>query len=325
MPIHTCSVIIPFGVDAQWTYVPNEEIDFKKYWYIRTLSIECYDPSSTTTTTTDGSNNHQTPDDCDIQFDQSYTRCSGYCCSNNVFDDDVNADYNNDNDNHEEDQPRRHQQPVVEPVEPYTMPSLKYLFPKLEKLIIKNRQGTNQTTFLGSLTNIPSTVVYLEIENTFIKNIGEIIMNSPNLLVLDLTNNKFPIDFTHLPPKLSRFCAFKETIPNMIHAHKYLSSVYIILSKFPGITNLHPNEVHSIMIRCGEHPYDETILKGSRCQPIIQHIQLVNAQEVYKHYGSIPLRIRIPNTEDDIQNPIIVALHLASNYPRRMAEFMTYV
>jgi len=37
--------------------------------------------------------------------------------------------------------------------------------------------------------------------------------------------------------------------------------------------------------------------------------------------GSIPRRIRI-STEEDLYNPIIIAMKLASNYPRRMAEFV---
>lgn len=43
--------------------------------------------------------------------------------------------------------------------------------------------------------------------------------------------------------------------------------------------------------------------------------------QVYLDFGSIPRRIQ--NAYEHRENPIVAALHLSSNYPRRMAEFIT--
>ena len=58
----------------------------------------------------------------------------------------------------------------------------------------------------------------------------------------------------------------------------------------------------------------------------MEYIQSVNNDrytQVYSEFGSIPGRIR--NAYDHRHNPIVAAMHLASNYPRRMAEFVTEV
>lgn len=291
MPIHTCSRS-PFGVDALWTYVPGEEVDFKKYWYIRHLRIECYKSKP----------DDLTVDDCDIGHNQDYTRCSG-CCS---LDDTTDV------------------AEPTQPTQPYTLPSLKYLFPRLESLIIKNVMACtaeSHEVFIGLLTNIPTSVISLEIEYSLIQNIGEIVMDSPNLLYLQLRSNRFPNHITRLPPNLLRFSTFRETFTNTIQANTLLEYVFIIHSNIPSITNLHTNHVKDIMIRAGTHPYDHLIL-NSTYNPItiLKHIALVNAQLVYLHYGSLPTHTHHNNNN----NPIIVALHLASNYPRRFAEFMAY-
>ena len=312
MPIHTCSGI-PLGIDALWIYVPNEEIDFHKYWYIRHLRIECYNP-------TDGCprigflNNYGSSSNCDIHFDQLYTRCSGICYK-------TTSDSTSTSDSIKNTDPD-----TTTAQEPYTLPSLKYLFPHVESLVIRNVEiGLSAPpAFIGALTDLPAGVINLEIEHTLIKNIGEIITNSPHLLFLRLSNNNVPITLTHLPPTLIRLNVFHQTFTTTIKAQNYLESVYIILSDLPGIENLNPYSIKDIVIRGGVNPYNPGILHESSEQIIIKHIELVNAQQVYLHYRSIANRIKI--SEDNMENPIVVAMKaLKSNYPRRMAEFMAYI
>jgi hypothetical protein len=306
MPIHTCSEV-PFGVDALWIYVPNEEIDFGKYWYIKHLRIECYRD--------DGLRPGVSNDTCDIEYDQTYTKCSGTKCSGSGV-----CTYCSDAQDSEEEDPN--------PTEvPYVLPSLKQIFPRLEALIIKNMYDDhgNYPVYIKALTDIPSTVISLDIEYTLIENIGDIVMNSPNILFLQLRKNKFPNTLMHLPPNLIRLSTFCENFTNTIQVNKKLQYVHMISSHFPGIENLNPYSMKDIIIRGGEHPYNEQIFHSSYyCIEIIKHINLVNAHKVYIHYCSIPTRIRV-SSEEELDNPIIVALHLASNYPRRMAEFMSYV
>jgi len=305
MPIHTCSEV-PFGVNALWVYVPNEEIDFQKYWYIKHLRIECYNSETVRPYIYNNT--------CDIEYDQTYTRCSGSCVCKSTSTSTSTTDTTTT--------------PTPSTIEeiPYVLPSLKINFPSLNSLIIKNmydNQGSNPV-FLSALTDIPSTVISLEIEYTLIQNIADIVMNSPNILYLQLRKNKFPNMLMNLPPNLIRLHVFGEYLINTIHANDRLQCVYIILSTLPGIENLNPEVINDILIRGGSHPYNETLLYSNYCRNIINHIKLVNAEKVYAHFGSIPKRIRV-SKDEDLENPIIIALNIGSNYPRRMAEFMSYV
>ena len=55
----------------------------------------------------------------------------------------------------------------------------------------------------------------------------------------------------------------------------------------------------------------------------VQKLNTETIQRIYDEFGSIPRRIR--NAYENQHNPIVAAMHLASNYPRRMAEFVTEV
>ena len=53
----------------------------------------------------------------------------------------------------------------------------------------------------------------------------------------------------------------------------------------------------------------------------IKRINDAHQYKIYLEFGSIPYRIK--NAYENRENPIIAALHLASNLTRRMAEFVT--
>ena len=53
----------------------------------------------------------------------------------------------------------------------------------------------------------------------------------------------------------------------------------------------------------------------------IKHVNDAAMYQVYLAFGSIPRRIK--NAYEHRDNPIVSALNLASNVPRRMAEFVT--
>lgn len=291
MPVHTCSSI-PFGVTARWTYVPDEEIDFKIYENIRHLLIDCYNIM-----------------DPFVDTPSRIIECWNPCLPTNI-ECSIGINVNL----------------VLRTVQkgPYILPSICERFPQLESLIIKNVYNdciSNTPVFIKLLTDIPDTLISLEIENTLIQNIGEVVINAPQLLFLQVRNNHYPNTITSLPPKLIRFHTFKENFINNIYVFKKIQSVYIMASHLPGILNLNPDYIHAIMIRGGIHPYDETQINMDSIHSI-KHINYVNAQQMYAHFGSIPRRVSISY---DNTNPIIVALNLASNYPRRMCEFMSYV
>jgi hypothetical protein len=63
--------------------------------------------------------------------------------------------------------------------------------------------------------------------------------------------------------------------------------------------------------------------KLARDKNIIECIKRINDEmgySLYADFGSIPIRIRV--TEANMENPVVVAMNLSSNYPRRMAEFV---
>ena len=67
---------------------------------------------------------------------------------------------------------------------------------------------------------------------------------------------------------------------------------------------------------------DEILRKWNdlKRQYVVEINKRIN-QKIYQDIGSVPRRMCI--TQDNIDNPIVIALHLASNYSRRMVEFVT--
>ena len=65
------------------------------------------------------------------------------------------------------------------------------------------------------------------------------------------------------------------------------------------------------------------LLMNKRDKDILECIARMNVEmgySLYEDFGSIPKRIRV--SEANMENPIVVAMNLSSNYPRRMAEFL---
>jgi hypothetical protein len=121
-----------------------------------------------------------------------------------------------------------------------------------------------------------------------------------------------------------------EKFTHDIHIPKETAVISLIHSTIPYIY-VDKSLIHSNVFRherlivagCRSH-YNEVILANNKIKFLnkIQHIIRTNSEQIYLHFGSIPKRILFHNTEEEKENPIILALHLASNYPRRMAEFM---
>lgn len=64
-------------------------------------------------------------------------------------------------------------------------------------------------------------------------------------------------------------------------------------------------------------------LMDTRDKNILECVKKINDEMgyiLYAEFGFIPKRIRV--SEDNHESPIVVAMNLASNYPRRMAEFI---
>jgi len=317
MPIHSCNASPTY--DAIWTFTPHEIVDFSKFTMITSLIIECYGPDQEDPPT------KRSPW-CLLgtHLPEHSIRCSGHldllsCLSaSNIID--------------------------QEDTGPFTLPSLNNLFPLLRKLLIKNTYPNHSSpVYLKSLTDLPSGLHQLEINNTMIEDIGFIISNfCPNIMILTLNNNRFPIKLTSMPPNLETFQCIHETITDDIHLQEFTSAITIIHSTISYVY-IHPSviqnhnpdalpvflKVERIIVAGCKSPYDEQILANPKNEfgTKAQHIVNTNKYRYYLQFGSIPSRILIKPEEEEVcrENPIIVALHLASNYPRRMAEFMTYI
>jgi hypothetical protein len=305
MPIHSCNAT-PNIYDAIWTFVPNEIIDFTKFTMITSLIIECYSPEI---------------DDPPIGRTQwcmlgrglpeKSLRCSGHidlfaCLHSSHLCKDSN--------------------------EPFTLPSIKYKFPFLQQLFIQNIYTgihSKHPVYLKTLTDLPDNLQILNIHNSLIDNIGHIVTHlCPNLTTLRLNSNHFPIHLTYLPTFLQSLYCIREHFTQDLHLSEHTSVVSFVHSTFqyiyPHQSLLIPNpfRIGRFIVASCHSPYDETILSIPKTPFSLKilHIFNTNSHKYYLHFANIPTKLRISST-NDLHNPIIIALHLASNYPRRMAEF----
>jgi len=308
MPIHSCNAM-PNIYDAVWTYVPNEIIDFTKFHMITTLVIECYSPEI------------QDPPIARTPWcmlgrglPENSLRCSGHL---DLFECFHSAHLYKDAN------------------QPFTLPSIKDKFPFLQQLIIQNIYTKFHTTtnphpvYLHTLTDLPDNLQILNIHNSLIHNIGHIVTHlCPNLTTLRLNKNHLPIHLTHLPPLLQSLYCIGEHFTHDLYLSQNTSVVSFVHSTiqyiYPHQSLLIPNtfRIGRFLVASSQSPYDETILSNPKT-PFsfkIQHILNTNSHKYYLHFGNIPTKLRVQHP-NDLHNPIIVALHLASNYPRRMAEF----
>lgn len=307
MPIHCCTVI-PRGVDALWTYIPGELINFRRYRNIRSLQIECYQFSGP-----------QPPrilsDLCTINWEDtipSDTNVSSLCsqCSGRM--DKLSKTE------------REEAIALLATQGPYTLPSLQNLFPNLEILTITNDYIKEIPVFIGELTDLPNKLITLSISKTHIQNIGEMIQSCVNLRLIKLVGNVYPINMIRGPPKLYRFHIYAERFVHQLPVSEILRQLICKNTSLPeGIANVDPNITTNILMSgCIDHPYDNAIIEDLDLQtPRYNHINRINADRICLQFGSIPRRIRLTH-EDDRFNPIIMGLCLASNTPRRMAEFV---
>lgn len=298
MPIHTCSSVI--GVyDAVWTYIPNEEIDFSKFTFVRTLLIECYGPDDPSPPTS------RSPW-CYLTSRYPLQGCSGYM---NVFT--CNRPQANS--------------------DKYILPSLRR-FPFIKKIIIQNTYGDiDCPVHLDGLTDLPTELRVLEIINTKISDIGSLIATCPTLTTLRLHRNMYPITLSPFPPNLTKLDMDRETLTTEIHLPPSIRLVSFVKTVIPRLHLQHSMTVpvigrhdRFIISQC-KSPYDERVM-ADKTIPFYYKIREVfrtNSLDMYRHFASIPSTIRRTNNIELNNNNVFVKVFtLASNYPRRMAEFV---
>lgn len=215
-------------------------------------------------------------------------------------------------------------------VVPYTIPSLTSRFPNLTQVYITNWDYPNLNCFIGNLTDVPTTVREISLGHTYISNLGVILSGCPNLFSLHVDHNLCPITMScPLPETLTIFNMYKSVVDDAIIFPTTVLSITIGCSRFPriyGLDQFTQASVWATFYEC-ESPYGRSILNSSS----ISHINRVNAELIYQDFASIPeprdlIVTRCGSDEETWkrywQNPINRALHLTSNYPRRIAEFV---
>lgn len=222
---------------------------------------------------------------------------------------------------------------------------------KVPSLEIFNETGTLEHLEIwdldvSHLPKIPDSVRTLELRDTNLTNLNQICANWGNIETLVLDSNKkftgsvivpegvrdfaimnqlvgvirFPADIRKV--RCGPMVRFTQLTGNMPREMLYLVNVISNPYKkgLDAMERLCENEIR------GSLPMYEDIITQKWHIQQMKFIESVNKNINYSlcsDMGSIPTRIRV--SEDNVENPIVVAMNLSSNYPRRMAEFFTEV
>jgi len=194
------------------------------------------------------------------------------------------------------------------------------------------------------MPRIPSCVRSLEITNTNLTSLDQIRANWANMETLILDTNKMFRGSVIVPEGVKEFAMMNQSA-DIIRFPPGIQKVRLgSLIRFTQLTGHLPQEILYLFGKFA-HPYkheldemkdiceneirtslpmDEEFITAKWHQRMMAYIERVNHKKnyiVYQHFGSIPKRIRV--SAENIDNPIVVAMNLSSNYPRRMAEFIS--
>lgn len=209
-----------------------------------------------------------------------------------------------------------------------TLPSFSD-FPDITQLSIRYVTLKN-----GRLPPLPPHIIRLELWNTNI----QILDTLPNWIqILELSNNT-QLTSVVLPPRLTTFCALRQKHIRVLTLPPTIVFLRLVECRFERINRLSFNSINvglnpaqfGINRRC-DTPYplfNNTQNTYSTPVEIFNQIQQVNRQ-LDEHDTSIFYRLREyvykhshTITQSSSQSPIIDALRLGSNPPRRFSEFI---
>ena len=226
---------------------------------------------------------------------------------------------------------------IAEDLEPYTIPSFAGIFPNLTQLYVKH-WDLSEPCFIGGITDIPESVMQVTIDRTYIADLSPILSRGTNMISLIVKYNMIPISMSRpLPENLQVFTLYRTIVSDdLIFSNKILN-ILLDESKIQMIHGLEHNDdismvslyIYDSITPYSITPYNKYMLsldEPSKSVLKIKHIVRVNNEKIYSDFGSIPKRIIVPeHAHMDELNPIITAMNLASNYPRRMSEFVAYI
>ena len=202
-----------------------------------------------------------------------------------------------------------------------------------------------QLNVMDMTTRIPDSVRVLTLLETNVTDLTKINVNWSNIYKLILKNNiKLKGKYLNIPEGVE-YLKLEEQICDTIrlpstnirlilqyvtinHITGYLPKLRIDVDYSSYLPNYNTSKIINFDLdrddEIDESFGNEGEIRSKYHLMKINYIKSVNKQTNYQTYidfGSIPYRIK--NAYEHRENPIIVALHLASNIPRRMAEFVT--
>ena len=199
---------------------------------------------------------------------------------------------------------------------------------------------------LSRMPRIPSSVVKLVLTNTTVTNLSEVNVNWSAIRDLELNYNTYlngqsiniqdglywltinlqKLDIIRFPSSVKNFKTFITTfrkltgyLPQNIFVCISSESPYV--SELRSISQKHGKIQVPIRYYTANYPTVFMPERHREQMKCIKHINDEHQYKIYLEFGSIPYRIK--NAYEHRETPIIVAFHLASNIPRRMAEFVT--
>lgn len=210
-------------------------------------------------------------------------------------------------------------------IEPFTLPPIAEHFPNLTKLVFQN--WDNSWCFIENITDLPASLHEIWFYDTFIRDLTPVLKMTPRLQSFYMARNAVPIEISvPFPSSMNSVVFFQTTIVDPMELNETIFKFVVIqcnTSRIYGLKNIYELE----FTQCNT-PYDNAVIDPVVIDPnipnvtaTIEHISKVNT--VYRYQQICAIRSRTRNAYDHRDEPIVAALFLASNVPRRMLEFVS--
>jgi hypothetical protein len=199
---------------------------------------------------------------------------------------------------------------------PLTLPSIAHRFPNLTKIVFQN--WDDSVCFIGNITDVPASLTEIIFENTCLTDLTPVLRDGQNLYLIRMRANQIPLTISVPFPESLSMVQFVDTvIDDVMEFGKRLGQLVCYRCTTSRIYGLECSVTFSDCTT----PYDNQLLQDAPSEEVVlSHISEVNALYRYRQIGAIRSRTR--NAYDHRDEPIVSALFLASNVPRRMLEFV---
>lgn len=306
MPLRTFSLpTYSFCTDSMminaacWTLLAGEDLDLGHHPEIKYLYVSCYTPGicmhSSLKSKSDRAYSLLDPRRL-CRTSAEFFRCGPRCM---MTEDDLEAG-------------------------PLTVPSIANHFPNLSCLVFRN--WDDSMCFIGKITDVPSSLREIRFHNTCLYDLTPVLTFGTRLYSFVMDQNHSPLRISSPFNRVTSAIQFSQvTIVDSLYFNSSILDFHAINCVTSLIYGLGDNMGADITYFRFTHcitPYDPAIIENEHTpnDAKLTHISRINALETYREIGSIQKRIIDPFSHRD--EPIVAAIFLASNVPRRMLEFV---